>query len=136
MITAALARVAWPHRGTSVAGVNQRTRYSPSSGTRNAVSARLFSQAIACRTASAKQLSSGMTAAGFPVNTRLAKASAWNIRTRMSTTCNHGAPPGRLLRKIEVADVADQAGQHAPPPLAKDTLDQTVPSKPWTCTNR
>jgi hypothetical protein len=30
--------------------------------------------------------------------------------------------PGSLS-EIEVADVADQVGQHAPPPLAKDTLD-------------
>jgi hypothetical protein len=28
----------------------------------------------------------------------------------------------------------DQIGKYAPPPLANDTLDQTVPSKPWTCT--
>jgi hypothetical protein len=39
------------------------------------------------------------------------------------------------LSKIEIADVADRAGQHTPPPLAKDTLDQTAPSKPWRCTN-
>ena len=42
---------------------------------------------------------------------------------------------GRLLSKIEIADVADHAGQHAPPRLAKDTLDQPASSMPWRCTN-
>src|SRR5579875_929785 len=67
-ITWAAARVAWPHRSTSVLGVNQRSRYSPSSGTKKAVSDRLFSAAIACIRASGSQASSGHTAAGLPLN--------------------------------------------------------------------
>jgi hypothetical protein len=46
-------------------------------GTKNAVSARLFSAPIACITASGSQLCSGHTAAGLPVNSRSAKASTW-----------------------------------------------------------
>ena len=37
--------------------------------------------------------------------------------------------------KIETADVADDACRHAPPPLAKETLDQPASSMPWRCTN-
>src|SRR4051812_24904812 len=47
----------------------------------NAVSLRLFSIAIAWRTSSASHASSGMTAAGLPVNGRSAKASTWTIRS-------------------------------------------------------
>jgi len=43
--------------------------------TRNAVSERLFSSAIACMIRSSSQLSSGQTAAGLPSKARSAKAS-------------------------------------------------------------
>ena len=52
MTTAALASVAWPHSGTSTVGVNQRRRKSLAVGHQKAVSARLFSAAIACSAAS------------------------------------------------------------------------------------
>ena len=45
--------------------------------TKNAVSARLFSAAIACIVASASQVSSGHTAAGLPRNTSVVNASTW-----------------------------------------------------------
>ena len=45
--------------------------------TRNAVSERLFSAAIACSVASGSQASSGQTAAGLPAKTRLVNASTW-----------------------------------------------------------
>jgi hypothetical protein len=76
----AAARVAWPHIFISTVGVNQRRWKSASlssTGTVNAVSARLFSAAIACMTASSSQRSSGITAAGLPVSARSAKASTW-----------------------------------------------------------
>jgi len=37
------------------------------------------------------------------VNTRLAKASAWNIRTRMSTTCNHGTRHSARIATLPAA---------------------------------
>jgi hypothetical protein len=75
--TSAVASVAWPHSATSTPGVNQRSRQPSPSRTTKAVSERLFSAAIACSVASGSQVSSGMTAAGLPVKTRLAKASTW-----------------------------------------------------------
>ena len=75
MTTAALASVAWPHSGISTSGVNQRSRYCPSCGTRNAVSDRLFSAAIACSSAVSGNASSTTTAAGLPPNSRFVKAS-------------------------------------------------------------
>src|SRR5262249_30394950 len=71
------ASVAWPQRSISVVGVNHRSAYSPSPPTKNAVSDRLFSAAIACSVASGSQDARGTIAAGFPANTRLAKASTW-----------------------------------------------------------
>jgi hypothetical protein len=38
---------------------------------------------MACSTESSRNLSIGITAAGFPVNWRVAKASTWNICMRM-----------------------------------------------------
>src|SRR5260221_3035037 len=49
---------------------------------RNAVSPRLFSAAMACRTASGRKLSIGITAAGFPASGRVGKASIWNMGVR------------------------------------------------------
>ena len=46
-ITKAEARVACPQRSTSVFGVSQRMAYRPPLPTKNAVSDRLFSAAIA-----------------------------------------------------------------------------------------
>jgi hypothetical protein len=40
----------------------------------------------ACSTASAGKLSIGITAAGFPANRRLVKASIWNIGVRISSS--------------------------------------------------
>ena len=42
---------------------------------------------------------------------------------------------GRLLSKVEMADVVRHFDQHASPLLAKDSLDQRAPSMPWRCTN-
>ena len=44
----ALARVAWPHSGTSIVGVNQRSEKPSPSRSRNAVSERFISCATAC----------------------------------------------------------------------------------------
>ena len=80
------ASVACPHNGTSTVGVNQRSRYRPSDGTTNAVSARLFSAATACSRASSRNRSSTTTAAGLPAKRRVAKASSWKIGTRMAAS--------------------------------------------------
>ncbi len=75
--TCAAAKVACPHRSTSTVGVNHRSGIASSRGTTNAVSARLFSAAIALRTSSGNHASSKTTAAGFPPNIRFVKASIW-----------------------------------------------------------
>ena len=94
---AAAASVAWPHRGTSIAGVNQRsakcvqaTKSSlPSAHSRNAVSERLNSAATCWRVASdsGKAAVSSTTAAGLP-----AKGSAVN-----ASICRVGASGGHGL---------------------------------------
>ena len=60
-------------------GANQRSGIgsSPESARTNAVSARLFSAAIASITSSGNQRSSNMTAAGLPPKRRVVKASIW-----------------------------------------------------------
>ena len=75
MITKPDANVACPHKSTSTVGVNQRSAYASPSRTKKAVSARLFSAAIACMVASGSQRSSGQTAAGLPLNNSPVKAS-------------------------------------------------------------
>ena len=62
----AAARVACPHRLTSLFGVNQRSSKVSPVWTKNAVSERLFSAAMAWSVASGRQESRGQTAAGLP----------------------------------------------------------------------
>src|SRR5262249_50476700 len=81
----------WPHSSTSCTGVNQRMSNSSSQGTKNAVSDRLFSAAIACMVASGSQELSGQTAAGLPEKTRRANASTWNKRSFMAALLGVGA---------------------------------------------
>jgi hypothetical protein len=67
--TWAEARVAWPHRSTSVVGVNHRRSWSPSArGTTKAVSARLSSAATAAIHASVVGRDRTHTPAGLPLN--------------------------------------------------------------------
>jgi len=73
--TNAVASVACPHRSTSVVGVNHRSANPSPSGTKNAVSDRLFSAAMACIKGSGSHARSGQTAAGFPAKTRFVNAS-------------------------------------------------------------
>ena len=76
--TCPAASVAWPHSATSLVGVNQRSSQSAPplvSRTTKAVSAKLFSSAIACSVASDNHEASGITAAWLPAKGRLAKAS-------------------------------------------------------------
>ncbi len=75
--TNALAKVACPHRSTSVVGVNQRNANPSASGTKKAVSDRLFSAAIFCISGAGSHAPSGQTAAGFPPNGWFVKASTW-----------------------------------------------------------
>jgi hypothetical protein len=89
MTTAALARVAWPHRGTSTVGVNHRMPNSSSAGTMNAVSARLFSAATACISSEDGKAASTTTAAGFPEKFRVVKAS-----TLIEAGAHRGPPVG------------------------------------------
>jgi hypothetical protein len=73
--TCALASVACPHKSTSVAGVNHRRSNSSPRGTRNAVSERFISAATFCIQPSSRAAGSTHTAAGFPENGSLVKAS-------------------------------------------------------------
>ncbi len=86
--TCAVARVAWPHMSTSVAGVNQRSAQSASppggSGCANAVSAWLTSRATCCIQPSSGKSRSSTTPAGLPANGRSLKAST--IQMRMHST--------------------------------------------------
>ena len=68
--TWALAKVAWPQRGTSATGVNQRSRRTPSESGRctKAVSDRFISWAIRSRPSSETLSASKHTAAGLPPN--------------------------------------------------------------------
>ena len=84
---------------------------------------------------SAKKLSSGMTAAGFPVKTRLAKASAWNIRTRMSTTCNHGTPHSARLPRLPRLPIA-LATKHLRPTISTRGAQSFTPAALWSIDGR
>jgi hypothetical protein len=64
---------------TSTFGVNHRSPNSPRSGTTKAVSARLFSAAMACRISLGSHCDKMTTAAGFPPNKWPVKASTWKI---------------------------------------------------------
>ena len=69
------ARVAWPHRSTSIVGVNQRSEYPSSMGQTNAVSARFISLATFFIHASFAGFSSKQTAAGLPAKGSFVNAS-------------------------------------------------------------
>ena len=74
--TWAVASVAWPHRSTSVIGVNHRSSKALSGrATANAVSEWFISRATCCMTSSDGKAASTATAAGFPLNGSLVKAS-------------------------------------------------------------
>src|SRR3990167_6295660 len=79
--TAAVARVACPHRSISTFGVNHRSRRWPGgapsvpTGQTKAVSDRANSAAIACNVASCSDRCNKHTAAGLPRNGRSVKAS-------------------------------------------------------------
>src|SRR5258706_3384529 len=79
-IACAEASVAWPQRSTSTAGVNQRSDQPLSRGDRNAVSARFISAATLAIQRSSRAPSMKQTAAGFPLNGSLVKASIWRRR--------------------------------------------------------
>ncbi len=74
-----MARVAWPQRGTSTAGVNHRSFLTPSlSGDcTNAVSERFISAAMACILSLERGSANRQTAAGFPEKMLFVKASTW-----------------------------------------------------------
>ena len=71
----AVASVAWPHKSTSVVGVNQRIEKGLVFMFTKAVSDKLFSEAIDSIISSGNQSSSGQTAAGLPPKHLLEKAS-------------------------------------------------------------
>src|ERR1022692_4861281 len=80
-----------------MAGVNQRRLYPPSCGTRNAVSERFISRATSRIQRSSGGLERMHTAAGFPANGWLVKAS----------TCVMAMPIFfQFSRRTSVADVA------------------------------
>ena len=86
----AAARVAWPHRGTSQLGVNQRSLQCSPSRQRNAVSDWFNSAARACIQAAAAGSSSSTTAAPLPARGSALKAS---------TAANRGSSDtGRFIR--------------------------------------
>ncbi len=60
-----------------MAGVNQRSRYPPSSGHRKAVSDKFISPATACIQSAAADPVIGHTAAGLPAKGSPVKASTW-----------------------------------------------------------
>src|SRR3954471_5266369 len=70
--------VAWPQRSTSTVGVNQRSPQPSSARVRNAVSARFISAATFAIHWSSRAPSMKQTAAGFPLNASLVKASTWS----------------------------------------------------------
>src|SRR5947209_8927624 len=108
-IACADPRVAWPQRSTSTVGVNQRSPQPSSAEVRNAVSARFISAATLAIHRSSRAPSMKQTAAGFPLNASLVKASMWK-------SCNSESLHRRGFRihpaREEKAE-DDHAGQDA-----------------------
>ena len=71
----ALASVAWPHKSTSTMGENHRIKNGIDATSTNAVSDRLFSEAMDCIVAASRHSVTVTTAAGLPWNSSSANAS-------------------------------------------------------------
>src|SRR3954452_24994457 len=108
-IACAEASVAWRQRSTSTVCVNQRRSQSSSRRVRNAVSARFISAATFAIHRSSRAPSMKQTAAGFPLNASLVKASIW--RSFNSETLHRRGLRIDPAREEEAED--DHAGEDA-----------------------